>query len=215
VSGKCGSSVPIRFVGGFCSRPDRPIPQQRPTERKLVRAGSDHRLLRFQSDHAGVAELSSEVMHRGVRRPPRFARDLLVPCQVPGRNSTQLVDRKPGQSTRAANMYFTTGSSIPPVGVGHDFVSRNGPHDCTRSVIPAPEIDRLKVGESRPIGRYRVSRVEEQRSPAHSEAPPKPARLAEDPGYVQRYRKTWYPRRGASRGAGNTLVPRRCSGDRK
>jgi hypothetical protein len=77
LSGKCGSSVPIRFVGGFCSRPDRPIPQQRPTERKLVRVSPDHRLLRFNSDRAGVAELSSEVMDRGGRRPPL---DLHVIC---------------------------------------------------------------------------------------------------------------------------------------
>ena len=79
LSGKCGSPVPIRFVGSFFSRPDRPIPRQRPTERKLVRASPDHRLLRFHSDPAGVAELSSEVMDRGGRRPPPFARGLLVP----------------------------------------------------------------------------------------------------------------------------------------
>jgi hypothetical protein len=99
LSGKCGSSVPIRFVGGFCSRPDRRIPQQRPTERKLVRVSPDHRLLRFNSDRARVAELSSEVMDRGGWRSPRFARDLLVPCQRPWRNSTRLVDRKPEHSS--------------------------------------------------------------------------------------------------------------------
>ena len=61
--------------------------------------------------------------------------------------------------TRAASMCVISRYSLSRWGGRRDFVSRNGPRDCTRSVIQSAEIAHLKVGESHPTGRYRVSRV--------------------------------------------------------
>ena len=172
LSGKCGSTVPIRSVGGFFSRPDRPL--TRPTTDGATVGASQFEstvLLRFE---CGPSRRSPSFRARRWSGAIGDRLDLHAICwfRAHGRvvefhRSRSIVS----QTTRAAKYVRQTRSSLPRVGVGPDSVSRNGPRDCTRSVIPAAEIVRLKVGETRPTGRYRVSRVERAASSVRMQRP--------------------------------------------
>ena len=50
---------------------------------------------------------------------------------------------------------------FPTIRARPDPVSRNGPRDCAKSVTPTVEIIELRVSETDPPSRYRVSQADE------------------------------------------------------